>query len=720
MTEFVSDGRQNRAMALLCFVASDTDGQIISGAALDLAMVIPAEKDPLAGPKLVAMHSCGGLRAMTGGEPSADEGHAAAGLLLLGDARLLPMLKDIWGRLSTEGRNNMIKRRGSLTYKATIEFLLQRLEEDKHEVHFGELGAFLHDLAGISVSGTHGLVLDAKRNFGLPTGKEPMELISRQTVGEVYREIKPRLDNLIAVESVPKVLPNVLKRWAEFAGENVNQTSTADSHLACVARATTSTEDDTFCISEELEEEFRRNIEPELDEGNADSLVSIWLSPYSSHSHITANEISDELPAGLFFPLLLTGQFNPLGPTITCHVVRRDALDEWTIWAYVLNPFVCSTTWVAALDNTKLCLEVGVFDQQVASRGKSLVFKGRMAKDAGALLDLLVNGLFARSRSQPGFTLCHTTRWVEEKAAFDLVFALHKSKKNGAQDTDWLREERTRADPWSRLDPESAMRLASGQSKKGRALTTSDALEFATRALWHEQQQIELRNILVAWDGAISMAGSRPVVLDRKGLMRILVNFSTDMPGLLDLEKEDKSLGAGTKTQRVPTASDPKPAALSTQQAATQHIAGPQVARNPTELAPWPKENKEPNFTGLTALVFNVSVLEVTLTLVAIIWSLVTHNWLLAGAMLVFGFLNMAKAGLMHDGHVSTRWWGVSLYVSMGAIDLYRLNFLLKNHGMTDASILLHQSIFWWMAVMTVLHILCFDFAKQVGAVKKS
>ena len=44
MTEFLSNGQQHRSIALLCFISADTDGQITSGAALDLAMVMPADK----------------------------------------------------------------------------------------------------------------------------------------------------------------------------------------------------------------------------------------------------------------------------------------------------------------------------------------------------------------------------------------------------------------------------------------------------------------------------------------------------------------------------------------------------------------------------------------------------------------------------------------------------------------------------------------------------
>ena len=105
MTDFISAGHQNRYVALLCFLSADTDGQITSGAALDLAMVMPQDQgDPLTGPKYVALHGCGGLRAKLGKPGQDDEGDVAAGLLLLGDMRLLSLLEEIWERLTPEGQ----------------------------------------------------------------------------------------------------------------------------------------------------------------------------------------------------------------------------------------------------------------------------------------------------------------------------------------------------------------------------------------------------------------------------------------------------------------------------------------------------------------------------------------------------------------------------------------------------------------------------------------
>jgi len=221
MTAFIINGHRERHIVLLCFISADTSDQIISGAALDLAMVVPYEpKDPLAGPKYVAEHRCGGVRLKLGTSISDEEGDAAAGLLLLGDMRLMPLLEEIWQRLSPEGRRRMIRRRTNLVYLLNVEFLLRRLESDKDEEYFGELAAALNNLPGIAAKHPFNAILDVRRNFGLVPGKEPMELIGQETMAEAFARIRPRLEALIARESEPKVLPTVFAVWAKAAGSD--------------------------------------------------------------------------------------------------------------------------------------------------------------------------------------------------------------------------------------------------------------------------------------------------------------------------------------------------------------------------------------------------------------------------------------------------------------------------------------------------------------------
>ena len=233
MTDFISAGHQNRYVALLCFLSADTDGQITSGAALDLAMVMPQDQgDPLTGPKYVALHGCGGLRAKLGKPGQDDEGDVAAGLLLLGDMRLLSLLEEIWERLTPEGRRRMVRRNSNLVTALLIEFLLRRLEADKDEAYHGELGAALHNLPEIASRLPMAAVMDVRRNFGLPAGKEPMELLDHETLAEAFAGFRPRLEALIARESEPKVLPVVLSVWVEAAEAEAPQDDAEEDDVA--------------------------------------------------------------------------------------------------------------------------------------------------------------------------------------------------------------------------------------------------------------------------------------------------------------------------------------------------------------------------------------------------------------------------------------------------------------------------------------------------------
>lgn len=262
ITEFVSEGRQNRYLALLCFLNADTDGQIISGAALDISMVMPMDAgDPLTGPKHVATHGCGGLRAKMGGPRSDDEGHAAAGLLLLGDMRLLSLLEEIWERLSPEGRRRMVKRRSNLATALAVEFLLRRLEADKDEEYHGELGAFLFNLPEIASKQPINALLDIRRNFGLPSGLEPMELIGKETMSEAFARIRTRLKALVDRESEPKVLASTYAAWAMAAGVEPESSEAGQEEPEEESEPDADGDDDsaeTFpdILSEELHAEF--------------------------------------------------------------------------------------------------------------------------------------------------------------------------------------------------------------------------------------------------------------------------------------------------------------------------------------------------------------------------------------------------------------------------------------------------------------------------------
>ena len=336
MTEYISEGHQHRHIALLCFISADTDGQITSGAALDLAMVTPPDKgDPLTGPKFVAFHGCGGVRAKLGKPGSDDEGDVAAGLLLLGDMRLLPLLEEIWERLTPEGRRRMVQRRSNLVSALIIEFLLRRLEADKEEEYFGELGAALHNLPAIAAKQPINAVLDIRRNFGLPPGKEPMELLSHEDIPTAFARFRPRLQALIDRESGPiKVLNATISVWAEAAGwsppAETEDEDEGDDEASDNETDSDSEEDDddaeytTQVLAQDLHDEF----DVITNEHDLPPEIYFYENPYDVRE-LTADAVRLALSPQKFLPLLVTGIFNPFGPTVCVFGVQRDRDDDW-------------------------------------------------------------------------------------------------------------------------------------------------------------------------------------------------------------------------------------------------------------------------------------------------------------------------------------------------------------------------------------------------------
>ena len=371
MTEFFSAGRQNQAMSLLCFISADSDGQITSGAALDLAMVMPADKgDPLTGPKFVAFHGCGGVRAKLGKPGSDDEGDVAAGLLLLGDMRLLPLLEEIWARLTPEGRRRMVQRRSNLVSALMIEFLLRRLEADKEEEYFGELGAALHNLPAIAAKQPINAVLDIRRNFGLPPGKEQMELLSHEDIPTAFARFRPRLQALIDRESGPiKVLNATMSAWAEAAGwsppAETEDADEGDDEASDDETDSDSGDDDddveitTRVLSQDLHDEFDLFV----NEDDLPPEICYYENPYEV-SDLSADDVKSAISPQKFLPLLVTGIFNPFGPTVCVYGVQCTRFDDWKLLRFQLNPFSCTMGPVALLDLEKTFFATGDFDEK--------------------------------------------------------------------------------------------------------------------------------------------------------------------------------------------------------------------------------------------------------------------------------------------------------------------------------------------------------------------
>ena len=679
ITEFISDGHQQRYVALLCFISADKDGQITSGAALDLAMVMPCDAgDPLTGPKYVAQHGCGGLRAKFGGQKSDDEGDVAAGLLLLGDMRLLPLLDEIWERLTPEGRRRMVQRRSNLVSALMVEFLLRRLEADNEEEYFGELGAALHNLPAIAATQPINAVLDLRRNFGLLPGKEPIELLGHEDIPTAFARFRPRLQALIDRESGPiKVLNATISVWAEAAGWSPQQEA---------SEAEASEEEEDFKDEDEYPDVFSEEIHAEFEamsEGvgfaDASEELYFWHNPYKT-KELTAEEVKQEFTATPVFPILVTGIFNPFGPTLNVYLVQKDDLDEWTFALLRLNPFSCTKADLCKLDPQRVHLEPGVLDQGHSPQRSSLVMTGRVTADLDGAHDYILRIVLGRSRLQQSFTLCYSTTAVSQQKSKERVALAYLGTKNGRDDLNDLRDKQKRTDPWARADMAEAIRRMREPRAEPAPLTGTESAELAGLVLEPAQQRIEMLNLLQAWEGSMEHSGLTPV-LTREQLLNCLVFLTPDMPNLINLQ-------------------------------------GP--INGDKEGNPSPREKKEekrlssPDYRGPLGILEKVAIWEFYLIIVGFVWALVCAQWLLAVLIFFFFFIHSFRIAMMGIRQPFSRWLAVINFGLLGSYAWYRFVRPDAWYVESPGSLLLFKLITGWAAVMFLVNLGFYTYAQRM------
>lgn len=676
LVRYVSEGRKSQHPLLRCFLTGDTDGQIISGAALDLSMVVPTDTaNPLAGPEYVEAHGCGGLRAKLGKPGLDDEGDAAAGLLLLGDMRLLPMLERIWERLTPEGRCRMVRRRGSLATRLCVEFLLRRLEADVDEEHFGELGAFLHDLCRIMRAQPAVGLVDVRRNFGLPKGKEPMEMLGLEEPSQALAWIEPRLEALIERETEPKVLPVVLQAWRRLAaGEPEEEAGDDEGEDESGEEAGSGSGNDYYegvAVSPELATEFDERIDSLIAEKDTRPWLHFWQNPYNSNRTLRGPELVREVQTTQQFPLLITGIFNPLGPTLTCYAVKRGGDEDWELIRYQLNPFACHAGRLGVMTDGNVTLDPGQPDTSADPGNRALVMKGRRGDSIEAIHAFVLEEVLGASKLQPSFTLCFNTRWADSFHVKSRVAGVLMAAPRARDDLDDLRENKKRMDPWARADLSQLAARLGKPRQEPQPLTIIEAKEMAGILLSGSQQKVEMLNFLAAWEGAIGFnAGLKPV-LGTEDLAKILLMWTPDIPNLL-AGKEEEKRGVGGEV------------------------------------------DKSKQFTGLVWLVHFLGAMEVLLVPAVAIWAGFTLNWMLLGALVLMFFLGAGRTVEMRQGKSETRMWGFWLGAAMLALVTYRIQVSPGAPEMTKASLALHLTLGGWSGLMAFLHLICWDYRRQV------
>jgi hypothetical protein len=144
-----AEQRRISSNALLPFIYSESSQGVITTAVLNTAVLFPCEAaDPLAGPKrlLVAARESSDERIQVG---------ILCGLMLLGDRRVLELIRASWRMLTPEGRKELAGAWSGFAHAPVIDFFIEWLEDSEG----GEFGAVAGALSRIPLNANPPFVL---------------------------------------------------------------------------------------------------------------------------------------------------------------------------------------------------------------------------------------------------------------------------------------------------------------------------------------------------------------------------------------------------------------------------------------------------------------------------------------------------------------------------------------------------------------------------------
>jgi len=206
VTEAVEEGGVP-VLALLPFLQYDDDPATVAPAALSFASLAPTEPgDELVGPRALARMA----------ELAESEGTRiglAAGLLALGDRRVLPLALEAWRRLAPPSRVRLagLPPASPLVFAAVVEFWLDALEDADDATFAAAAGA----LARLAQGAEPRRVLDVRRKLPAngPDERETIEILEDVPLAAFAARIEPRLRDLARRENAPPRMPAVLAAW---------------------------------------------------------------------------------------------------------------------------------------------------------------------------------------------------------------------------------------------------------------------------------------------------------------------------------------------------------------------------------------------------------------------------------------------------------------------------------------------------------------------------
>ena len=198
------DRVQSGPAGLMIVLGSENNINIGATAALGLALLMPNEgKSLFNGPELVIKLGMSSPHMET-------KIAALGGILLLGDRRVMPLLRQPYRNLNSVERRELAFIDGHFVWAGVVEFWINCLEDEPEEKWGRALWA-LYDLPTRAP-----VVRDVERQFPayrrLPDGKS-QRIVKEWTITEFGKVIEPRLRRLGQLETQDPIMPKVLKAW---------------------------------------------------------------------------------------------------------------------------------------------------------------------------------------------------------------------------------------------------------------------------------------------------------------------------------------------------------------------------------------------------------------------------------------------------------------------------------------------------------------------------
>lgn len=189
------------------FIYYDPAFAVVSSATLNLAVLMPLRQDDqMTGPKYV----CQLMRSVRNDQT---RGQMLAGLLILGDRRVTPIVRQCFKVLGPAGRQELAVAWSGFAYKSVVDFMLDWLDEAvEREDEFGSVAG---TLARLAIQAQPRAVLDVRRKFpaSAATDGAAVEVLQKWQIREYGQMIAPRLRALAKREREPKVIPVVMVAW---------------------------------------------------------------------------------------------------------------------------------------------------------------------------------------------------------------------------------------------------------------------------------------------------------------------------------------------------------------------------------------------------------------------------------------------------------------------------------------------------------------------------